>query len=232
MTDYSFLHNSNILIHVVAGSIALLLGILALTTKKGGKGHRKSGNYFLLLLIIVVLTGLIGVFIFKRNTFLLIITVLSAYYGFSGYRILQSKSNSPKFIDILVAIVSLIAVSYFLYYFKSIGMYWSPIIVYSTVGALVMIVTYDFLRYLIPKRTYRNMWLYEHIFKMIGAFTALLSAFSGTVFDNYQPYSQFLPSVFGTLLQIGFIVYYVIKFKKYRKEKKQIDAVKTAHTIL
>ena len=49
---------------------------------------------------------------------------------------------------------------------------------------------------------------------MISAFTALLSAFSGTVFENYQPYSQFLPSVFGTLLQIGSITYYVRKFKK------------------
>lgn len=232
MTDYTFIHNTNIVIHVVAGSIALLLGIIDLITKKGGNWHKKSGNYFLILLIIVVLTGLIGVFIFKRNTFLLIITVLSAYYGFSGYRILQTKSNSPKLIDISVAIVSLISVSYFLYYFKSIGMYWSPIIVYSTVGALLMIVAYDFIRYLIPKKTYRNMWLYEHIFKMIGAFTALLSAFSGTVFENYQPYSQFLPSVFGTLLQIGFIVYYVRKFKKNRKLKEQDDRIKTAHNTV
>ncbi|GLB53011.1 hypothetical protein NBRC110019_20510 [Neptunitalea chrysea] len=229
MSEYSFLHNSNIFIHVISGSIAILLGIIALTIKKGGKWHKKSGNYFLTLLIIVVLTGLIGVFIFNRNTFLLIITVLSAYYGFSGYRILQTKSNSPKLIDISFAIVSLISVSYFLYYFKSIGMYWSPIIVYSTVGALLMIIIYDFIRYLIPKKTYRNMWLFEHIFKMIGAFTALLSAFSGTVFENYQPYSQFLPSVFGTLLQIGFIVYYVRKFKKSRKRKEQNEGIKTAH---
>ncbi|GGG47759.1 hypothetical protein [Bizionia arctica] len=219
MPDYSFLHTSNIVFHVIAGSIALLLGFIALFTKKGEKWHTTSGNYFLFFLILEVLTGLIGVFIFKRNTFLLIITVLSAYYGFSGYRILKTKTNSPKIIDITVAIVSLISVSYFLYYFKSMGMYWSPVIVYSTVGALLLIITYDFLRYLIPKKTYKNMWLYEHIFKMIGAFTALLSAFSGTVFENYQPYSQFLPSVFGTLLQIGFIVYYVRKFKRSRKQR-------------
>ena len=216
MAQYSFLHNSNIITHVIAGSIALLLGILALTSRKGGKWHKRSGDYFLILLIIVVLTGLIGVFIFKRNTFLLIITVLSAYYGFSGYRILQTKTNKPKWIDIAVALISLTSVSYFLYYFKSMGMYWSPIIIYSTVGALLFIITYDFLRYLIPEKAYRNMWMYEHIFKMIGAFTALLSAFSGTVFYNYQPYSQFLPSVFGTFLQLGFIVFYIRKFKRNR----------------
>lgn len=219
MPDYSLLHNANILIHVVAGSIALLLGIMALATQKGGKWHRRSGNSFLILLIMVVLTGLIGVFVFKRNTFLLIITVLSAYYAFSGYRIMKTKTNAPKLLDVAAAVISLLSVAYFLYYFQSIGMYWSPVIVYSTVGALLMIITYDFMRYLIPKRNYQNMWLYEHIFKMIGAFTALLSAFSGTVFEDYQPYSQFSPSVLGTILQIGFIVYYLRKFKKNGKHK-------------
>jgi hypothetical protein len=34
---------------------------------------------------------------------------------------------------------------------------------------------------------------------MIGAFTALLAAFTGTVFSAYQPYSQIIPSVFGIL---------------------------------
>lgn len=220
MQDYSFLHNSNIIVHVIAGSIALLVGFIAILSNKGKKLHTKSGNLFLKLLLFVIITGLIGVFVFNRNTFLLIITVLSAYYGFSGYRILQTKTNTPKLLDISVAIVSLISVSYFLYYFNSMGMYWSPVIVYSTVGALVMIITYDFLRYFIPKKMYKNMWLYEHIFKMIGAFTALLSAFSGTVFENHQPYSQFLPSVFGTLLQIGFIIYYVRKFKKNNRQKE------------
>lgn len=212
MTDYSFLHNANIIVHVFCGFVALLLGLIALLTNKGGKMHKRVGNYFLFLLAIVVISGLIGVFIFKRNTFLLIITVLSAYYGFSGFRVLQSKNNSPKFLDIAVSLVALISVSYFLYYFKSIGMYWSPIIIYSTVGALLLIIAYDFLRFFIPKKKYGNLWLYEHIFKMIGAFTALLSAFSGTVFEVYQPYSQFLPSVFGTVLQIGFISFYYRKF--------------------
>lgn len=160
-----------------------------------------------MLLVIIVLTALAGVFVFGRNTFLLVITVLSAYYGFSGYRILVTKTNKPHFIDILVAVVSLISVSYFLYYLRENGMYWSPVIIYSTVGALTAIICYDFIRYLIPKAKYGRLWLYEHIFKMIGAFTAMLAAFSGTVFPNYKPYSQFLPSVFGTVLQIGFIVY-------------------------
>lgn len=202
------MHYVNIIIHIVSGTIALLLGLIALSTKKGGTTHKKVGKVFLLLLVFVIITGLIGVFVFNRNTFLLVITVLSAYNGFSGYRILQTRSNKPKLLDISVAIISLISVSYFLYYFKSIGMIWAPVIIYSTVGALLFLIVYDFARYLIPRALYKNLWLYEHIYKMIGAFTALLAAFTGTVFAKYQPYSQILPSTLGILLQIAFIIFY------------------------
>src|SRR5258706_13664126 len=181
MNIFRFFHSTNIVIHIAAGTIALLLGIIALSTKKGKKIHMKSGRWFLLSLCIVIATGLLGVFVFGRNTFLLVITVLAGYYGFSGYRALQNKSNEPKRIDILIAMVSLFAVFFFLYYFKTIGMIWAPVIIYSTVGTLLSVIAYDFIRYLIPRSTYGNLWFYEHMYKMIGAFTALLAAFSGTV---------------------------------------------------
>jgi uncharacterized membrane protein len=214
MDNLLLAHKANITVHVIAGSIALLLGVVALLTKKGGRNHTKSGNIFLVLMIVVIVTGFFGVFVFGRNTFLLVITILSGYFGFSGYRALQTKSNRPHLVDIIVALCSLLAVGYFLYYFRSIGMIWSPVIIYSTVGTLLLVISYDFIRYFIPASRYGRLWFYEHIFKMIGAFTALLSAFSGTVFSHYQPYSQFLPSVFGTMLQIGFIVYY------YRRDRR------------
>jgi len=100
---------------------------------------------------------------------------------------------------------------------KSIGLFWSPIIIYSTLGALFSMVLYDFLRYLIPKAKYGKLWLYEHIYKMVSAFTALLAAATGTIFDDFQPHSQYLPSLFGTLMAIGFIVYF------YRKNRQKIN---------
>ncbi|WP_051336165.1 hypothetical protein [Aquimarina latercula] len=215
------LHRSNILLHIVAGSIALLLGIIALVTIKGGKRHNTSGKYFLGFISIVIFTGLIGVFVFGRNTFLLVVTILSGYVSFSGYRILLLKSNTPKIIDVIVAIVSVLVLAYFLYYFKSIGMIWSPIIIYSTVGALLFIVTYDFLRYLIPKKKYKKhrIWVYEHIYKMTSAFAGILSAFIGTVFEKYQPHSQYIPSALGMLIIIGFMAY-VYKYGLRRLPKQ------------
>ncbi|MFK7925093.1 MAG: hypothetical protein AB8H47_24265 [Bacteroidia bacterium] len=202
-------HNANIFVHVSTGSIALLLGAIALLSTKAGRRHKLSGRLFSWLISVVILTGLIGVFVFGRNTFLLVVTVLSGYVAFSGNRILKSKSNVPKGFDIAVSIISLFVLIYILYYFKSIGMIWSPIVIYSIVGALIFVLIYDSLRYLIPLKIYKkhNIWLYEHIYKMTSAFSALLAAFVGTVLDQYQPHSQYLPSVFGILIIIGFMIY-------------------------
>ncbi|MFK7811950.1 MAG: hypothetical protein AB8B59_05615 [Maribacter sp.] len=224
MEEYTLSHQINIIIHVISGSLALVIGIIAMATRKGGRAHKKSGLVFLFLVTLVITTGLIGVFIFNVNTFLLVITLLSGYEAYSGYRVLKLKSNTPKSQDILVALLALASGVYFLYYFKSIRMYWAPGIIYSTVGALFLLIAYDFLRYLIPKNRYKKLWLYEHIYKMVAAFTALFAAFVGTVLPQYHPYSQFLPSIFGTLLAIGFIVYF---YRKNRRKENEVSKTST-----
>ncbi|MGB3778825.1 MAG: hypothetical protein WA960_10740 [Tunicatimonas sp.] len=217
------LHTLNIVLHVSAGIVALVLGLVALLTAKGGNIHNKCGNYFLAFVSIVIATGLIGVFIFGRNTFLLVITVLTGYVSFSGYRALKFKSNVPRTLDMIVALVSLSTLAYFLYFFHSIGMIWSPVVIYSTVGAMLLVILYDFLRYLIPRKTYskHRIWLYEHIYKMTSAFSGLLSAFAGTVLKQYQPHSQYLPSVLGMVIVAAFMLYI------YKDGQKRVAKITT-----
>lgn len=222
MEILSLLHKGNIIIHVFAGSLALLIGIYILFKAKRTRSHRISGRVFLLLLAIVVFTGLLGVFIFKRHSFLLVITVLSGYMGFSGFRAIRSKSNKPQVLDIAVAFLALASVIFFLWYFTKTGMVWSGIIIYSTVGYLIVAVVYDLSRYFIPKKVYGNLWLYEHILKMVSAFSGLLSAFLGTVLPQYQPYSQFLPSVLGSLIAIGFMISAGINLNKNKTSLPKI----------
>ena len=40
------MHETNIVIHVLSGTVALLLGIIALLSVKGSKIHNMSGRYF------------------------------------------------------------------------------------------------------------------------------------------------------------------------------------------
>jgi len=222
MEILSLLHRGNIIIHVSAGAVALLIGIYILFKAKRTRIHRISGRVFLLLLAIVVFTGLLGVFIFKRHSFLLVITVLSGYMGFSGFRAIRSRSNKPQVLDISIAFLALASVIFFLWYFTKTEMLWSGIIIYSTIGYLIMAVVYDLSRYFISQKVYGNLWLYEHILKMVSAFSGLLSAFSGTVLPQYQPYSQFLPSLLGSLIAVGFMISAGINLHKNKTSNSKI----------
>ncbi|MFY0602027.1 MAG: hypothetical protein JXR03_20300 [Cyclobacteriaceae bacterium] len=218
------LHETNILLHIITGSVALLLGLIALLSTKGAKVHNTSGKLFLIFISTVILTGLIGVFVFERNAFLLVLTVLSGYVAFSGYRVLLLKSNAPQAIDILVAIISLFILGYFLYYFKSTSTIpYQPIVIYSTVGALIFIITYDLCKYLIPQGAYEKhqIWMYEHIYKITSAFAGLLSALSGNVLRQYQPHSQYIPSALGMIIILGFSIY-IYKYGSKNSEKRRI----------
>lgn len=195
-------HTVNIVIHVAAGILALIAGFAALFVRKGGRKHTRFGRAFTWTIAAVVITGLIGVFVFGRNNFLLVITLLSGYNCYSGIRVMRLNGKSPRYFDYLAAVIAMTAAGYYLYYLHVSGLYWSPVIIYTTLGALFLLTLYDCSKAMFPPALLKKAVLYEHAYKMISAFGAITSAFSGTVLPQYKPYSQFLPSVIG----FGFIM--------------------------
>lgn len=191
------MHTLNLILHVIAGIIAMLTGFAAIITVKGGKKHIRSGRYFLKMMVIVIATALIGVFVFERNTFLLVITLLSGYTAYSGLRVLKLHGQKPAWIDYIIPVLVLAAGIYYLYYIRSIGLYWAPVIVYSTLGALALVTIYDLSRVFIPVAILQKTMIYEHIYKVTSSLTGITSAFIGTVLPQFQPYSQILPSACG-----------------------------------
>ncbi|PKF75744.1 hypothetical protein [Chryseobacterium sp. PMSZPI] len=215
------LHLSNIFIHVTSGTTALIAGFLILFKTKGTSLHVKLGQLFIYCMIVVVTTGAFGVIVFKRNLFLLLITVLAGYNTYSGFRILKEKSNRFYLKDLLAMLGALTIAWAFIYYLKLIGFYWNPVVIYSGVGYLLLVVFYDVFRYCIPVSVYGNLWRYEHSSKMISAMGALLSAFVGTLLPDYKPYSQILPS----LLMI--LIMFFLNVKIYLRLKKKAMAAKS-----
>jgi uncharacterized membrane protein len=191
------IHHINIAVHVTAGIFALLTGIAAIIVNKVAAKHRQLGRYFMWLMVIVISTALAGVFVFQRNTFLLVITMLSGYNCFSGIRTIRRNGKRPVFLDYLAVLLIIAAASYYLYFINSIGFYWSPVIIYTTIGSLFMVAIYDLLRGGMSNRLRKKIVLYEHGYKMVSALSALASAFGGTVLPQFKPYSQFMPSLIG-----------------------------------
>jgi hypothetical protein len=112
-------------------------------------------------------------------------------------RALKLRGQKPKYYDYLAPMLVMGAACYYLNYINSIGMYWDATVTFSTIGALFVMTVYDLSKVFLSINFLKRAVMYEHVYKMVSAFIALASAFSGTIFPQYKPYSQVLPSVFG-----------------------------------
>jgi hypothetical protein len=201
-------HIANIVVHVVAGTLGLVFGFAQLVGRKGKGHHAARGRVFLTCVWIVVATASIGLIAFRFVAFLGVITLLVAYWAYSGYRALQIRDTGPTMHDALASCAGLGAAAAFIVCVQHATFPWAPVVIYSTLASLVFVCTYDLVRFSFPARWYRRLWLTEHIVKMLGAHGALAAAFSGTVLAAWQPISQVAPSVLWTAAMVGYAAYY------------------------
>ena len=196
------LHHLNIFIHVTAGTAALVTGLIAIGVRNRRTVHIRFGRYFMWMMVLVIATALLGVLVFGRHSFLLIITLLSGYTCFSGIRAIRLKGRHPRPLDYGAAI----AVTAGAMYGTISGMYWAPAVTYSTIGALFLVTAYDLTKGFFPADFLKQAAVYEHVYKMISSLSGLASAFAGTVLPQFKPYSQLLPSALGVA---GIIVIFI-----------------------
>jgi uncharacterized membrane protein len=218
------MHNLNLFVHISAGTLALLAGSVSMFTRKGSRLHRLSGKTFLILLSVVVTTGFFGFFLFRSNPFLLMLTMLSGYVGYAGWRNLILKEEEGNMLDAMIAAVTLVGGCSYTYWLReNPDNDFNPSVIYPTVGALVLVTIYDLLKYFFLHSYLKRLWLYEHIYKTTSAFSAILSAFVGTVLPDFKPYSQIGPST----LMLSVIVFYITKeaMKRKRITTRKLQAV-------
>lgn len=216
------IHQVNIIIHVVAGVTAMLVGALALLVAKRSHLHIRLGRLFLKLLSVVVVSGFVGWLFFRSTNFLLMLTLLSGYVGYAGWRTIRLKEKRTANYDALVAIVALSLGILFLTELKKQDGNWNPVVIYSTLSALALVTVYDLLKHFWLHSWLKTWWIYEHIYKMISAFSATLAAFTGTVLPDYKPYSQILPSTFSMIL----IVVMIFRQASAQKRAKSFSTIK------
>lgn len=215
------LHSINIFIHVLIGTLGIFIGLMPYFTEKGGKRHRQFGRVFLWMMAAVILTALNGVIFFRDRPFLTVVTLLSMYTTYSGYRVLKTKEKGFSHQDFgVMLLVILMAISFVLNLQKA-NVLWHASIVYYLLAYVFLIVGFDIVRYFFPKLIrVKRFWLYEHIYKMTASFTALISAGAGTVFAAYEPYNQIVPAIFSTWWLIFCLIYFPRQMKKGKMKEK------------
>ncbi len=175
---YTLAHSLNLLVHIAAGTLALAVGLVAILASKRGRLHRGAGRLFLYAYGGVVATAILGLLIFEFRSFLAVVTLLSLYDVFSGYRALQLRGRRPEWKDRIASIIGAITPWIFITAMRYLHRPWAPVLTWSILGGLLVISGYDLLRNFLPLSWLRKVWIYEHLYKMMSAYIAITSAFA------------------------------------------------------
>ena len=90
--------NILLVIHVLAGTIALLCSAIAVSSEKGKKFHVLSGRTYFWCMVGIFLTA-IPMSIINSNIFLFLIAIFSFYLAFAGMRFAKNRKGIATTID-------------------------------------------------------------------------------------------------------------------------------------
>lgn len=200
--------------HVAAGGISLLTAPTSMVVAKGGKAHRVSGKVFFWSMVYIFVSALVlGTYHWKP--FLLMVSMLSFYLVYSGYRTLYQKQiqlgKGVRWYDWTVAALCGIFMLGFLIWSVELMVNGTNaiLIIFFSLGGLFSIIT-EVKRY-VTKSEQKYGWLFNHIGRMVGGFIAAVTAFSTNVLTFLPGLAQWLwPTLIGTPL----IIYWIRTYRK------------------
>lgn len=217
MQGMILLEQSSLVVHVMAGFVALFVAPGAMLARKGSHWHRRWGKVFVGAMSVVAASALF-LALAGGDTFLSLVAIFSFYLAFSGWRVLRRKrlvsGDRPPTLDLGVTLVTLLASgSLALYGVWQIAAGSSFGAVAVAFGALGCTLSGRDLRNMIHPPQEKRWWWFVHMVNMLAAYIATVSAFSAVNFDFLPPLVQWLwPTVVGTPAIFAWVTYYKRRF--------------------
>jgi len=204
-------------LHIMGGTLALLAGLGAMFTAKGGTNHRRFGKIYFWSMTTVFVSA-VCLSIGHNKMFLLMIAFFSYFFTARGYRILHLKglgrSQKAGMVDwLIVTVAAIFAVFLFgwgAFTFARGATIGLVAIVFGVIGSVF--VSRDI-------RTFRGVpesrhWWYSHIASMGGSYISAFTAFI-VVNVNIPGFGWvlwLLPSAVGGVLIARTVRKYRVKF--------------------
>lgn len=198
-------------LHIAAGSLALLTGLGAMLSRKGALWHRRWGKAYFWSMATITGSGLI-MSVMHQLTFLFMVSVFSFYLCFAGYRALyvRKPGQQARAIDYGAVALALLAATGFIA--------WSldpaadlRLVARVFAGILAALSLFDLYRFIRPSAE-RMAWRYAHMVRFLAAYIATTTAFAVVNLDFLPPLVVWLtPSVLGTAGIGAWVTYYRIQ---------------------
>lgn len=212
-------HLFNLAIHILAGTLAIVLGLYLLAMRKGTPLHRRRGRWFVWLTLLVCATAAIGNLLFGYRPVFAVLTVLVLYQLLSGWRAVHTRENGPQMVDGVMTAIALVCGLLILTSLRQDRSGQQVVVVLSSLGGLATILVYDSARWLFPHHWHSALWRYEHIYKLLASLFAMLSAAAGNLLRVGQPWTQLAPSVLG-------LICIVWCWRRQYRRDSQTDAIR------
>lgn len=211
-------------IHILAGTVALLVAPIALLTVKGGPTHRRWGKVYFWAMAVVATTAIVVGF-WRGLLFLMLVAVFSFYFALSGYRVLYRKrpdlGQRASSLDWTAAGITLAASAALIVLgltqptptFQRLS---TVAVVFGFIGLIIG--GLDVWQFLSPPADKRAWW-YKHMANMIGSYIAAVTAFSVVNLYFLPTTLRWLwPTIIGTPGIAIWITYYRRRFNKPRPD--------------
>jgi uncharacterized membrane protein len=187
-----------LVIHIVSGGIALLVGTYIMAAAKGTKQHVLTGKVFTVGMYVCALAGFV-MSVLHSSTFLLCISVFTLFMLSTGLQAMAMvKRKIQKSVYLLVPAFVMSIFSIGLVVFGILNQFNVIVLVFG-LGSLVMCV--QDLRTYFDKTKLANPYYLLHIQRMSGAYIAAFTAFL-VVNNTFLPgvIAWLAPSVVGGIL--------------------------------
>lgn len=199
-------------LHIAGGTVALLAGVGALVTNKGGSRHRQAGTVFLVSMGIVVGTvfALLPLDPTPFRGILTLVALFSGYLAFSGYRALSRKrpaqaEHPVDWIAAVTVVLACIGLSVWgLTWFLDGRSFGVVMLIFGGIG--VAFGTIDIRLFQTSDTEER---IVNHLQRMIGAFIATVSAVSAV---NLTPVMGIAAWLWPTAVGVPLIYYWSKKY--------------------
>lgn len=193
----TLIYKSSIVVHILCGILSLAAGLVAMIANKGEKVHNRAGVVFYWSMFMIFVTTILFFILYPTNLkyqFFLGIGIVSFYPNWSGKRMLVMKKGlQPILIDKigawLIGVSGICMLVYGAYLTLNPPKNFGGLnILFFIFGTVSLSNAYGDLKfYLGYVKAEKMHWLFAHAGKMMGAYSAAITAFCVNIVPRFLP---------------------------------------------
>lgn len=209
-------------VHVACGCALVAIGLVPILSRKGSRLHRWSGRTFVALMSVLLAAAWVMT-VLKFNAYFAALSATATITLFSGTRVLRRKrpdldpAQRAKALD-WIATLAVLAVGAWVVILVLQGRTGGKAAVSAAlVYAAFTYGGWDLWRFSRPTAWPFSpcLWRYEHVLKMLSAYGAVISAFSGNFLTFLPtPWSQLWPTLLFQPMAVIWIAVLILRQRR------------------